>query len=187
MYTNVRLEARPAGVKRDDARWKWEANPFTDTIEFKGLRVMMALINNWDLKDDNNAILRTRGEAQYVVSDLGSSFGKLPYASAPVLNRFGRSVNDPVDFANSTFIHGVEPNGDVDFFYKAKGKELLKGISVDDARWVGNLLAKLSNRQIRDAFRAANYTPSEINLLSRAVRERIRRLNELPKNLEAVR
>jgi hypothetical protein len=185
-YTNVRLEARPAGIDRD-GDWKWDENPFVGTREFKGLRVMMALINNWDLKDSNNAILRTRGEIRYIVSDLGSSFGKLPYASAPILNRFGRSVNDPVDFVNSTFIHGVEPSGEVDFYYKAKGKDLLKGISVDEARWVGELLSRLSDRQIRDAFRAANYSRSEIALLSRAVRDRIRQLNNLHTNdLEAI-
>ncbi len=186
-YTNVRLEARPANVKRD-GRWKWDENPFANSREFKGLRVLMALINNWDLKDDNNAILRTRGEAQYIVSDLGSSFGKLPYASAPILNRFGRSVNDPVDYVNSTFIHGVEPNGEVDFYYKAKGKDLLKGITVEDARWIGGLLARLSDRQIRDAFRAADYSPSEIDFLSRGVRQRIRQLNGLSRGgLEAKR
>jgi hypothetical protein len=185
-YTNVRLEARPAGVDRD-ARWKWDENPFVGTQEFKGLRVMMALINNWDLKDSNNAILRTRGESQYIVSDLGSSFGKLPYSSAMILNRFGRSVNDPVDFVNSTFIHGVEPNGEIDFYYKAKGKELLKGITVEDARWIGGLLAQLSDRQIRDAFRSANYSRSEIDLLTRAVKNRIRQLNALPSNLESIR
>lgn len=185
-YTNVRLEARPTGVKRN-GRWKWDANPFVGSQEFKGLRVMMALINNWDLKDDNNAILRTKGESQFIVSDLGSSFGKLPYSSAPILNRFGRSVNAPVDFVNSTFIRGVEPNGEVDFFYKAKGKDLLKGITVEDARWVGGLLAELSDRQISDAFRAANYSPSEISLLTRAVRERIRSLNQLSDGMEAAR
>jgi hypothetical protein len=185
-HTNVRLEARPGGINRDD-RWKWTENPFIGSREFKGLRVMMALINNWDLKDDNNAILRTRSESAYIVSDLGSSFGKLPYASAPILNRLGRSVNDPVDYVNSTFIHGVDPNGEVDFFYKAKGKDLLKEISTDDARWIGALLAQLSDRQIRDSFRAANYTPSEISLLTRGVKQRIRQLNDLPRNLEAIR
>jgi len=185
-YTNVRLEARPAGVDRE-GRWKWDENPFEGTPEFKGLRVMMALINNWDLKDDNNAILRTGGEARYIVSDLGSSFGKLPYSSSPILNRFGRSVNDPVDFVNSTFIHGVEPNGEVDFYYKAKGKKVLEGITVDDARWIGQLLARLSDRQISDAFRAANYSRSEIKLLSTAVRDRIRQLTSLTANsLEAI-
>lgn len=185
-YTNVRLEARPAGVNRD-GRWKWDENPFVDTREFNGLKVMMALINNWDLKDSNNAILRTNGQTRYVVSDLGSSFGKLPIASALILNRIGRSVNDPVDYANSTFIHGVEANGDVDFYYKAKGKNLLKGISVDDARWVGGLLGQLSDRQIRDAFRAANYSSSEAALMTRAVRDRIRQLNNLSGGLEALR
>ena len=186
-YTNVRLEARPAGVDRD-ARWKWEENPFMGTREFKGLRVMMALINNWDLKDDNNAILRSGGEARYIVSDLGSSFGKLPVASATILNRFGRSVNVPADFAKSTFIHGVEPNGEVDFYYKAKGKELLKGITVEDARWIGGLLARLSDRQISDAFRAANYTPAQVRIMTRAIRSRIQQLNNLPAgNFEARR
>jgi len=185
-FTNIRLEARPKGIDRD-GDWEWDSNPFVGTREFKGLRVMMALINNWDLKDSNNAILRTGRQAQYIVSDLGSSFGKLPVSSAFILNRFGRSVNDPEDFANSTFIHKVEDNGEIDFYYKAKGKKLLEQIRVEDARWIGRLLGRLSDRQIRDAFRAANYSPAQITILSRAVKSRIRQLNTLPSKLEAVR
>jgi hypothetical protein len=185
-FTNVRLEARPRGVDRD-AKWNWDDNPFVDTREFKGLRVMMALINNWDLKDSNNAILRTGGEAQYVVSDLGSSFGKLPISSAFILNRFGRSVNDPADYAKSTFLHGIEDDGDVDFYYKAKGKDLLKGITVEEARWVGSLLSRLSDRQLRDAFRAANYSAANQRLLARAVRSRTNQLIKLPGYYEARR
>ena len=185
-FTNVRLEARPRGVDRD-ARWNWDDNPFVDTREFKGLRVMMALINNWDLKDSNNVILRTGNEAQYVVSDLGSSFGKLPISSAFILNRFGRSVNDPVDYAKSTFLHGIEEDGEVDFYYKAKGKDLLKGISVEEARWVGALLSRLSDRQLRDAFRAANYSAANQRLLAKAVRSRINQLVRLPGYYEARR
>jgi hypothetical protein len=185
-FANVRLEARPKWIDRD-GDWEWDSNPFVGTREFKGLRVMMALINNWDLKDSNNAILRTGRQAQYIVSDLGSSFGKLPVSSAFILNRFGRSVNDPEDFANSTFIHKVEDNGEIDFYYKAKGKKLLEQIRVEDARWIGRLLGRLSDRQIRDAFRAANYSPAQITILSRAVKSRIRQLNTLPSKLEAVR
>ena len=185
-YTNVRLEARPRGVDRD-AKWKWDENPFADTREFKGLRVMMAVINNWDLKDSNNAILRTGREAQYVVSDLGSSFGKLPISSAFILNRFGRSVNNPADYVKSTFLHGIEEDGEVDFYYKAKGKDLLKGISVDEARWVGLLLSRLSDRQLRDAFRAANYNSANQKLLARAVRSRTNQLVRLPSYYEARR
>lgn len=185
-YTNARLEARPAGVDRD-ANWQWDENPFIDTREFKGLRVMMAMINNYDLKDTNNAILRTRGESQYVVSDLGSSFGSLPISSAFLLNRFGRTVSVPADYAKSKFLHGIEENGDVDFAYKAKGKNLLKGISAEDARWVGLLLSRLSDRQLRDAFRAANYSAADQRLLARAVRSRINQLVRLPSYVEARR
>ena len=185
-YSNVRLEARPAGVDRD-AKWQWDENPFVDTREFKGLRVMMAMINNYDLKDPNNTILRTGRESQYVVSDLGSSFGSLPISSAFLLNRFGRTVNVPADYAKSRFLHGIEEDGYVDFGYKAKGKDLLKGITVEDARWVGLLLSRLSDRQLRDAFRAANYNASNQRLLASAVLSRINQLVRLPRYAEARR
>ena len=37
----------------------------------------MALINNWDLKEINNAIYDEKGQGpRYVVSDLGATFGE---------------------------------------------------------------------------------------------------------------
>ena len=38
-YKNVRLEARPANVKRLD-EWKWKDNPFVGTNELQGLKIM---------------------------------------------------------------------------------------------------------------------------------------------------
>ncbi len=55
-FANVRFEARPKEYDRLDI-WKWDANPFKDTKELKGLVVMMALLNNWDIKDDNNQLI----------------------------------------------------------------------------------------------------------------------------------
>ena len=34
----------------------------------------MAVVNNWDLKDVNNAIYQTGAERIYMVSDLGGEF-----------------------------------------------------------------------------------------------------------------
>jgi hypothetical protein len=34
--------------------WSWRHNPFKGTREFNGLRVMMALLSNWDLKDEDS-------------------------------------------------------------------------------------------------------------------------------------
>src|SRR5262249_20839644 len=52
---NVRLKREPPGEKKIGT-WAWSEDPFTDTQELNGLRVMMALINNWDVKDENNAV-----------------------------------------------------------------------------------------------------------------------------------
>src|SRR6266513_2972724 len=43
----VRLQRHPR--KKDKSVWNWKHNPFVGTREFIGLRVMMALISNWDL------------------------------------------------------------------------------------------------------------------------------------------
>ena len=59
---NVRLQRHPHGYKRT-GKWSWRHNPLYGTREFNGLRVMMALIANWDLKDENNAVLENEKEA----------------------------------------------------------------------------------------------------------------------------
>src|SRR5439155_3498130 len=73
---NARLKRYIKGEEKGGA-WQWAENPFTGTLEFNGLRVMMAVINNWDLKDVNNEIYREKHEPEliYMVSDLGASFG----------------------------------------------------------------------------------------------------------------
>jgi len=175
VFENVRFEARPENVKRYD-EWLWDENPFTGTNELQGLKVMMVLLNNWDIKDENNVILHTRGEREirYAVSDLGATFGK----AGGLFWQLTRSRNKPKDFEQAKFIDGIEGEK-IDFSYGGKKSELFDDITVGQARWVGGYLARLSDKQLRDAFRAANYTPAEINLLTSAVRARISELNNL--------
>jgi len=52
---DVRLKRKIPGQK-EIGDWQWRAAPFAGTREFNGLKVMMALVNNWDLKDDNNKV-----------------------------------------------------------------------------------------------------------------------------------
>ena len=72
-YENVRFEARPKHVDRV-GNWMWESNPFQNTSEFRALKILMVMINNWDMKDDNNEILAMRGdttgegELRYIIS-----------------------------------------------------------------------------------------------------------------------
>jgi len=178
-FSNVRFEARPEGVRRLD-EWSWERNPFTGTRELDGLKVLMVLINNWDLKDSNNVILHTpgSGELRYAISDLGATFGR---AGGPGLFwRIRRSRNEPEDFANAKFIDGVK-DGYVDFDFTGKNERLFEKVRADHARWIGARLAGLSDGQLAAIFRAANYTPQETRLLARAVRARIEELASLPR------
>jgi hypothetical protein len=179
-FENVRLEARPKNVDRGD-EWKWTDNPFVNTPEFKGLKVMMLLINNWDIKDSNNVILsdknQTNGELRYIISDLGGSLGKTG-------GFFSRSRNKPTDFIKADFIESVRGNV-IDFNYGGKSKSLFENITVSDAKWIGALLARLSDEQIKDAFRAANYKPDEVLALSQAVSRRIDELNKVSDSLAA--
>ena len=168
-FENVRLEARPKSIKRT-GNWMWENNPFMGKPEFKALKILMVMINNWDMKDDNNEILAMRGdttgegELRYIISDLGGSFGKTG-------GFFSRTRNEPEDYQKSEFIKKV--NGDViDFNYGGKNQKLFENLTVADAQWLATWLKRLSDDQIKDAFRAANYTPEEVNTLAAAFRAR---------------
>lgn len=148
-FENVRLEARPKSIDRI-GDWKSDNNPFKGAREFQGLKVMMVLINNWDIKDSNNEILATRNGATdqnelcYIISDLGGSFGKTGGIIA-------RSRNKASDFVKADFIEEV--NGKlIDFNYGGRNKKLFENISVGDAKWIGGYLALLSDSRSKTRF-----------------------------------
>jgi hypothetical protein len=179
-FENVRFEARPDNVDRFD-EWKWSSNPFSGTRELQSLKVLMALMENWDLKDDNNRILATtrngRTELHYVVSDLGTTFGKTGGQNSPMA--FIRSVkgsrNEPEDYVEDALIKAVEGNM-VRLDYSGKNADMMRNITIADAKWIGGWLSRLSEKQIQDAFRAANYNADEVRMLTGAVRKRIKEL-----------
>jgi hypothetical protein len=189
---DARLKRLPGPMKKLGS-WRWKENPFINTREFNGLRVMMALINNWDLKDINNAVFGNKEDANhadkiYMVSDLGASFGSGRW-SRPLtkakgnLQSYTRSkfiMNDSsghLDFAlapHPALIRAV----DLPLYAKYVGMEWIgKDIPRSDARWIGQLLAQLSPDQIRDAFRAAGYSTQEVEGFSEVILKRIADLN----------
>ena len=183
-FTNARFEARPDDWKRS-GEWKWKQNPFTSTPEYQGLKIMMALINNWDLKDSNNVMIQVRNgdgnELRYVISDLGATFGHA--STTPLFWRITRSRNNPSNYAKTDFLEKVKGNR-VMLHFGGKNRGLMKDITVNDAIWIGSWLAQLNDRQIKDAFRAANYRPDQVDLLTRVVRARTNELLSLRPNIQ---
>ena len=172
---NAEFKARPKGVKRL-GWWDWGDNPFVGSKELQGLKVMMPLFNNWDLKPSNNTILRVGGkssstESQYIVSDVGATFGKTG-------NNITHNRDVPKDFARTKLVKGVRGNI-VQFDFHATHADILRDVTVEQAKWIGQLLSQLSDQQISDAFRAANYSPEEIQLLTTALKARINELVNL--------
>ena len=170
--------------------WSWAKDPFTGTREWYGLRVLMAVMNNWDLKDSNNSVYTTRSEPieeRYAVTDLGASFGTTGLSWT--------LKGSPTAYCDSKWIKAISPefvdfnvpSGPamttfIDFPELARRLSLLwlgHHIPRTDARWMGDLLAKLSPEQIRDAFRAGGYSTQEVEELSKALERRIGELEKL--------
>lgn len=181
-FENVRLEARPKNEKRLD-EWQWKQNPFVGSRELQGLKVLMLLLSNWDIKDSNNEIISVKGAGQlrFIISDLGATFGKT--GSLPLVWRFTRSRNNPEDYEKASFVEDVD-GGLVDFHYGGRQREIFKDITVEQARWIGNLLGRLSPGQIKDAFRAAHYDREDQAILTRSVLRRINQLRALSRERE---
>ncbi len=191
--------------KADD--WHWRDNPFSKTRELNGLRVLMSLIGNYDMKDSQNAVYEDEGSRRYIVADLGATFGatgsRWPSES---------SKGDLSEYSRADFIKKVTPNY-VDFAapswpmlfgflptpplpysiltapMRLAGKPAApnvwsqrwigKRVPREDVRWISALLGRLSRQQIRDAFRAGHYTDAEIEGFSKVLESRIAQLSEL--------
>src|SRR5437763_4226156 len=171
---DVRFEARPKNLKRYDQEWDWDNNPFKGTDQLQGLKVLMVMLNNWDLKNSNHRILyaKDENELRYVVSDLGVAFGKTG-------NLITHNRNRPDEYVKQGFIKNATGEH-IAFDFHATHDQMLDNVTVAQGKWIGNILSQLSDKQISDAFRAANYSPEEIEMLTRAVRERINELVNLP-------
>jgi hypothetical protein len=191
---DARLKRHPKHAEKGD-EWHWRKNPFYGQREFNGLRVMMSLINNWDVKDENNAIYEDKdsGKELYLVTDLGASFGSIGYRLGP-----GRGKGDIGAYKNSKFISHVHSDY-VDFSSPAHStvigilgiftipnfvtrmrlRWIGRHIPRADAKWIGGLLAQLKPSQIEDAFRSAGYSDQDVQTYAAAVEKRIGELGKL--------
>ena len=183
----ARLERKIKEIK-NLSTWSWFADQPEDRRDMNGLRVMMALINNWDLKSVNNSIYEIGGERRRVVSDLGASFGNTgspftrskssaeEYARSKFIDRSDREFVDFVMHSRPFFLAGIDvPN----YRKRTRMESITKHIPREDAKWLGQRLSALSEEKLSDCFRAAGYSPAEISIYTQTVQKRIAELNAL--------
>jgi hypothetical protein len=183
----ARLERRMKEVKKLGT-WDWFKNPFVGTKEFNGLRIMMALVNNWDLKTINNSIYEVNDQAEYVVSDVGATFGKTGdpiHRSKSVLKDYEDSkfidkvTNDFVDFVMHSRPPLIAAVNIPNYEKRTHMQDVTKHIPRADAKWLGQRLSQLTEQQIRDCFRAGGYTQEEVEGYAAVIQNRIAALNLL--------
>jgi hypothetical protein len=200
---NVRLQHHPDHYKTH-GHWNWRHNQFYGTREFNGLRIMMGLISNWDLKDDNNAVLESKNDDRpevYQVSDLGTSMGtpgksytdKVSKGNLKVYRRtrlIAHVHDDHIDlnFPKRPPLAELFPEFEWGFFFHQLNIRWVgRHIPRKDAEWIASLLSQLSSNQIADAFRAAGYSPDEVQAYTQSVVSRIGELQQLRTTQDARR
>jgi hypothetical protein len=158
--------------------WAWRANPFAETVQLRGLLVLLLVLNSSDLKDDNNEIYEVRaGRRQpglwYTVKDLGSSLGQTGWVYP--------KRNDIGFFEQEEFITGVE-DGYVQFAFNGHFKDLIRHITPADVHWICARLKRLSRTQWREAFRAGGYDEPTTTRYLKKIDEKIAQGLALPAN-----
>lgn len=165
----ARFEKRPANVTRI-GRWDLQNNPFLGSRELSGLKILMMLISNWDMKVANTAILRGPSaggghEDRYIVSDLGTAFGR----PGGVLKKATRWNLE--HYGDQRFIQGVV-RGKVEFNGVMPDMRRMD-VPVEHARWFAGLMSQLKQDQVRQAFEAAGASAAEVEGFSAHVMTRI--------------
>ncbi len=167
----------PGGRFRLDAKgwkkvsdWSWQQNPFVGTKPYQGLLVILMMFNSSDIKNENNALyhIKEKGEdtkTWYIVRDLGTALGET--------GRLHPHRANPDVFEKHPYIIDVK-NGFVKFDYHGWHQELFKDrITTADVRWASELMAKLSDAQWADAFRAGGYDPQLAQRFIKRLHEKI--------------
>ena len=171
--SEARFRPKLAQLERLPEDWSWADNPFSGTRELKGLLVVLLMLNSTDLKDTNNSIYQVTGPLEgisdvparwFLVRDLGAAFGET--------GKLYPRRNWLEGFEEKAFITGIS-EARVEFDYDGRHQELLTMIGPGDVQWAAQEMARLTDAQWRDAFRAGNYAAPQAERYIKRIKEKI--------------
>jgi hypothetical protein len=145
---------------KSEGEWAWLENPFVGTRPLQGLVAINLLLNNHDLKTSNNRVYRLHDPKaeparRYVVQDVGSALGK------PRGFLYVRGTRNDIDDYESLDLIKKGSGSKVQLDYRGRYTNILERLSSADVIWACELINRLSDAQLDDAFKAADY-PSDI-------------------------
>ena len=180
-FKNGRFQLRSPRIRFIPKRpWHWTDNPFHNTPELNGLKMLLMLLSNFDNKDSRvgdaggpntgRFLLVTReGKVSIVFAftDWGSTMGKWGHLS-------GQSDWDCAGFTAQTpeLVKGIH-DGRVLFGFEGHIPDFNDGITPTDVRWLTDRLGRITDAQIRAGLAASGATIAEVECFSKALRNRV--------------
>jgi hypothetical protein len=179
-FKNARFQLRADSPKfLSDEHWTLAENPFVDSRELQGLKILSLLVSNWDTKKPNLSIFRddTAGETRYLYAqvDWGSTLGRWG-------GYFSRSKSDCKGFASETsdFLRRDDKDLSLKWGFHGKSRDdIIPGITVNDIRWILQYLGEISDEQIHEGLIASGHSDEDVTCYATALRQRIQQLQKV--------
>jgi len=153
-------------------KWSFDNADLKGTSQLGGLRLLIMLLSNWDVKYPNFSLVkRPDGETMYAITDWGETLGQSDEKVRWDCQKYRNETTHWTD--------GVR-NGYVVMNYNGKTHDVVTNdIRVDDLKWFVQRTDGLSDAQIRNALKAAGATEEETTCFAGALEERIKILKDL--------
>jgi hypothetical protein len=186
VFHDARFELEDPSIRMffNEHSWAWNDNPFLDTPQLNGLKMVNMLLSNWDTKDrrdvsrgSNTAIFEYRvsrwgREARYLITDWGGAMGKW---GSNLVSRDRWDV-DGFEAQTQGFVTGVT-DGFVNFGYQGqRTAEIARGITVEDAAWFHGYAGRLTEAALGAGLTACGATAEEAARFARALVDRIQQI-----------
>jgi hypothetical protein len=167
--SEARFRPKLKNLVRLKEYWHWADNPLLGAREFRGMLVILLMLNSTDLKDDNNSIYKLTepwdgADRWFVVRDIGAALGRT--------GKLFPHRNWIDGFERQGFIRRIA-NGKITFDYTGRHQEILEMIAPDDVQWAARQMQRLTDAQWKDAFRAGNYAEPVAERFVRRIKEKI--------------
>lgn len=188
-FVNARFQLRSGVPKFLDGRsWSWTANPFLNTHELRGLKILMLLVSNWDAKDARDLKSESSTNTNLGIFEDGSP-GHLRYLYADddwgsSLGKWGGTLTwkkgTCKGFADQTadFLK-LGANGSMHWGFEGKHAPDLTGdITISDVQWLLKYLGRITDEQLRSGLTASGDSPQDTECYSRTLRQRIETLQQ---------
>jgi hypothetical protein len=160
------------------ATWSWSDNPFVDTPELKGLKILMMLLSNWDDKDArdaerrgaNTAIYQQGNLLYYFIDDWGAAMGSWG-------KFFTRSKWSASSYARQSQQFVALKDGRIHWGYVGQHSALMMNdIQFGDVAWLMRYLGRVTDDQLRTGMLSSGATPEQAEEYVAALRMRISEL-----------